>query len=353
MYRESTVGILTFHRCINYGSYWQARCLVEGIRRLGYGAVLLDHRSARIDRAEWQCALNPTARQTTIEDRRAYSEKMRRFFHAFDALPTSPAFAIDHPQEADEYGLVVVGSDEVWNLRHPWYGGHPLFYGEGLKGDLASYAASFGNYNSSDGLDPPWRDRLRSFDAISVRDRNSHNLVAGALEQPPELVLDPCLQFPDVIDPVLLDRPEPYALVYGHSFPHWFRDEVQQWATARNLTLLSVGYRNSWADEQLIEAGPQEFAGLIAGATAVITNFFHGCVFSLINDKPFACVPSDYRSNKVRDLLDMLGASDRLIVEGSADQLSQVLACPAGSTTYDIISDMRRTSGRYLHHVLG
>ncbi len=26
------VGVLTFHRCINYGSYWQARCLVEGLR---------------------------------------------------------------------------------------------------------------------------------------------------------------------------------------------------------------------------------------------------------------------------------------------------------------------------------
>jgi hypothetical protein len=27
------VGVLTFHRCINYGSYWQARCLVEGLRK--------------------------------------------------------------------------------------------------------------------------------------------------------------------------------------------------------------------------------------------------------------------------------------------------------------------------------
>ena len=26
-------GVLTFHRCINYGSYWQARCLMEGLRR--------------------------------------------------------------------------------------------------------------------------------------------------------------------------------------------------------------------------------------------------------------------------------------------------------------------------------
>ena len=30
------VGVLTFHRCINFGSYWQARCLVEGLRSRGH-----------------------------------------------------------------------------------------------------------------------------------------------------------------------------------------------------------------------------------------------------------------------------------------------------------------------------
>ena len=29
------IGVLTFHRCINYGSYWQARSLVEGLRSRG------------------------------------------------------------------------------------------------------------------------------------------------------------------------------------------------------------------------------------------------------------------------------------------------------------------------------
>jgi len=68
MFRESTVGILTFHRCINYGSYWQARCLVDGIRKLGPEAVLLDHRPVNIDRVEWRCALTPTAGRTTNDD---------------------------------------------------------------------------------------------------------------------------------------------------------------------------------------------------------------------------------------------------------------------------------------------
>ena len=53
------IGVLTFHRCINYGSYWQARCLVEGLRAAGHDAILLDHVSERVNRAEWRCALSP------------------------------------------------------------------------------------------------------------------------------------------------------------------------------------------------------------------------------------------------------------------------------------------------------
>src|SRR4051794_6038384 len=53
------IGVLTYHRCINYGSYWQARCLAEGLRARGHDAVLLDHHCAWATRAEWRCALQP------------------------------------------------------------------------------------------------------------------------------------------------------------------------------------------------------------------------------------------------------------------------------------------------------
>lgn len=53
------IGILTFHRCINYASYWQARCLAEGIRARGHEVEILDPDSRRVSLAEWKCALRP------------------------------------------------------------------------------------------------------------------------------------------------------------------------------------------------------------------------------------------------------------------------------------------------------
>ena len=83
------IGVLTFHRCINYGSYWQARCLVEGLRAGGHDAVILDHASRRVDLAEWRCALRPTFPATRM-DRPEYRRKVHRFHQAFAALPLSP-----------------------------------------------------------------------------------------------------------------------------------------------------------------------------------------------------------------------------------------------------------------------
>ena len=156
------VGVLTFHRCINYGSYWQARCLVEGLRAAGHDAVLLDHVSERVNRAEWRCALSPILpAPTTAPDRRLYRVKVDRFLDAFAGLPLSAPFDLDEPGGMEPCDLVIVGSDEVWNLRHPWYGRHRLFFGDGLRANrLASYAASFGNHDVHDGLDPGWRAAL-------------------------------------------------------------------------------------------------------------------------------------------------------------------------------------------------
>ena len=83
-------------------------------------------------------------------------------------------------------------------------------------------------------------------------------------------------------------------------------------AAARGLPLISIGYRNAWADEQWLEVGPHQFAALMRNAAGVATNFFHGCVFALLNAKPLACEVTDYRSVKISDLLAKLGAQSHL-----------------------------------------
>jgi hypothetical protein len=298
--------------------------------------------------------LRPIPEAPPNAHRDAYVAKARRFFAAFDELPLSRAFPLHAPRESDEFDLVLVGSDEVWNLRHPWYGGEGLFYGDGLSaGRLASYAASFGNQSAVGGLEKYWSDRLTRFDAISVRDRNSQDMVASALGERPALVLDPVLQFSHLVPQSATAGRAPYALVYGHGFPNWLTVSVAQWARANAVQLISIGYDNPWADEQCIDVGPLEFAAMMAGASAVITNFFHGCVFALVNGKPFATAPTDYRFTKVRDLMAALGAEHHMVSERtSAADFNSLLASPLQPQITRNIAILRLDSNAYLDHVL-
>ena len=349
--RRKKIGVLTFHKCINYGSYWQARCLVEGLRALGHDAELLDHDCHCVRRAEAKCALQPKLPKRTPRDELPrYRIKARKFIDEIARLPMSKRFSLHEPEAADEYDAIVVGSDEVWNFRHPWYGSKPIFFGDGLRADrLVSYAASFGNHSAWDGMAADWAEKLQRFSAISVRDENSWHLVRGGTGYESELVLDPCLAFADAAKADAVPNSN-VAIVYGYSFPPWLAERVRTWADQTGTRLLSIGYSNDWADEQRISAGPAEFAEAMVGARAVITNFFHGCVFALLHGKPWATVPSDYRSIKIPDLAAMIGAEHRLIDERTSDaELAHLLATPEVS---ERLEQHRGRSEAYLHAAL-
>lgn len=350
------IGVLTFHRCINYGSYWQARCLAEGLQARGHQALILDHESRRINLAEWKCAYRPVLPTAVPEsDYPLYREKIQRFFHAFDTLPLSPRFQLDKPMEMESCDVVVVGSDEVWNLAHPWYGRCPLFYGEGVRARrLVSYAASFGNYQALWGLEQAWAEKLRNFSLISVRDENSQALVRHAVGFEPDLVLDPCLQFGISLE----ERQhsyleEPYLAVYGHNFTPEFARQVKAYARQQGLPLISIGYRNDWADRQWITADPHDFGHFIARAEAVATNFFHGCVFALRNGRPFVCEPSSYRNTKILGLLRQVSGEKHLL---SADtpfaEYQERLGQPLDPAIIQHIKRQRQLSGAFLDRAL-
>jgi Polysaccharide pyruvyl transferase len=350
-----TVGVLTFHRCINYGSYWQARCLVEGLRTRGVNAIILDHDSARIKAFEWRCALHyvPVS-SLPWRDLFCYILKLLKLSSARAKLPQSRKFPLDEPSRMEKFDIVVVGSDEVWNLTHPWYGGCRLFFGEGIPARrLISYAASFGNYDANGGLDRVWTDYLKRFSAVSVRDLNSQQIVTTALETSIPLVLDPCLQFP----PRPPGGPEPckvpFLAIYGDKFSETFIQRVRGFARSRNLRLLSVGYYNSWAEMQRISASPEEFASIMGNATCIATNFFHGCIFALKNLKPFVTELSTYRRNKIVGLMGQVGAESHLLSAESPDCAWEgCLSEPLHPKVSARIEALRAHSNSYLDYAL-
>ena len=349
------VGVLTFHRCINHGAYWQARSLVEGLRAMGHDAVILDHRSWRVDMRELTWGLWPVSPDFIPPlDYLRYARKEWAFCRAISRLPRSRPFRLEQPAGMEHYDMVLVGSDEVWSPMHAWYGTCPIFYGEGVRTDsLAAYATSFGGHAASEGLDAVRAERLRSFDAISVRDENSRTIVREATGKDVPIVLDPCLQFPIRAAPLRHPPREPYVAVYGYRFSEPFARSVQAWARTQRLPIISIGYRNGWADQNWLTAGPDDFAHFMAGARAVATNFFHGCVFALRHAVPFVCEMLTDRSIKVQNLVASVGAERHLMTrESSMAAYDERLSQPLDTVIPRRLDELRVASAAYLESVL-
>src|SRR3546814_10761870 len=105
--------------------------------------------------------------------------------------------------------------------------------------------------------------------------------------------------------------------------------------------------------EQHITAGPEDFARIMAQSAAVATNFVHGCVFALLNAKPFVCASSPYRFNKVRDLAHAVGAEKHLVAEDAGDShYASSMEEGLNPDIFSRIAALRQRSDAYLDHVL-
>ena len=74
------------------------------------------------------------------------------------------------------------------------------------------------------------------------------------------------------------------------------------------------------------DAGPTEFLGLVRGADLVVTDSYHGMLFSLIFERQFYSVhrqSKDYdQSTRQRSVLATLGIEDRYI-NGNYDDIPE------------------------------
>lgn len=240
----------------------------------------------------------------------------------------------------DHYDVVVVGSDEVFNHR---YGVNLQLHGDVKQAEhVISYAASAGSAMLEDisVIDQKVvREAMANFAAISVRDTATQKYTQALYEGNVHRHLDPVL----VGD---LDQRKHrriwlknYLLVYAYGYRIKSVEEIdaiQKYARERKLKIVSVGGSQPWCD-LYIPASPFRLLDYFYYADAVVTDTFHGTIFSVINQKPFAVIVRNTNQNKIRSLLEDLTLQSREVQK--MNQLAKVLDAPIN---YEIVEEIRR-----------
>lgn len=352
---DMRIGIMSMQRVINYGSYMQALALKTILQELGHEVVFVDYeakpsiqhrRSFRywISRARsllrntglvWTVAnlfrRRPIGYRTTKE----YTDDERAFIPALEKLGVDYA----HPHYRTKVDALIIGSDEVFNCLQNAdnVGFSPELFGKNNRAKiLLSYAASFGNTTlerlQKYGVGRRVGRYLKKFDALSVRDENSARIVRELTGREPEQHMDPALI--GGIENMTWKSNTERGYVAVYAYPNRISreegEDIQRFAEKRGLQVLSLcGKQDVEGFENRSGLSPKEILPYIKNAAFVVTDTFHGTIFSIIQHVPFAVYcrrPQDEpysNSEKLLDLLCKFELTDRLV---SADNDLETIA---------------------------
>lgn len=307
--------IVTVHNSENCGSFLQAFAMQKILQKIGYDVAFLFRDTKNTSHSKTRCLSSILYFLFHLK----FSNAWNIFYQwiTFESLHRKYFHQVKiNGKFASETDLIVLGSDTIWNFEDKYfYDTAERLLGCLFKGkSIISYAASLGN-TSTDIFKEVVSNYggLNHIKKILVRDSYSQRALKSAFNRDSQLVCDPTLLLPANDFEELCKSfhiEENYILLYYFGdVSTEIKDEIIRYSISHNLRIVSLIYKREWCDF-FVPSSPINMISYFRKATAVITNTFHGCAFSLVFQKPFAV--HEEGKVKVKELLDTYNSDERL-----------------------------------------
>lgn len=317
------IGILSMQKILNYGSFLQAFSLKHQLEKRGGEVYFIDIKQGRtiIENSSDSQKIN-------------YASKFDKYFlkrieHYLMGKKMNAIHTDDHKRyletdkalpQSEKFDLAVIGSDEVFNATVPsrWGFSTQLFGKIDNAKHVVTYAASCGSTSFEDaqkyGIVDELREATSNLENVSVRDANSKEFVERITGKIPEVNVDPVfLTDYDEFLPVV-KRKKPFMIVYAYPNRITNEEEIQaikSYAKKNGLDIVCVGNHQRWCKHN-IPANAFELLGYFKAAQCVVTDTFHGTVFSIKYNKKFVTFVRESNYNKLFGLLDTFCLTERI-----------------------------------------
>ena len=320
------IGILSMQEVKNYGSFLQAFSLKKNIETLGHECDFIN--------------IIPGAQIGKFKQRRFHNIRLLverlwgwdwlKRLKAIYLFQTRfkkeflPFLGVKSGDTSGFHDIVVIGSDEVFNCaQKTWFGFTPQLYGDDINArKVISYAASFGATTIEKlnelGIENDIGKMLEyNFSKVSVRDENSRFVVKELTGREPVINVDPVLIYDYTPYMPKYKMGTNYMIVY--SYPGRISDEneviaIQRFARKKGLRLLSIGHYFSWCDDVVVPT-PFEVLAWFRDASYIVTDTFHGSVFSIKYNKQFCTIVREMNNQKLTYLLEQFGLVSRIVTD--------------------------------------
>lgn len=359
------IGILSMQRIKNYGSFLQAYALKRILEDLGNEVEFVDyHLEEPIitdgvkEKGKLQKGMAALSGKAKLRHKFKYIKHKNGFSKHFEKLSLT-----EEPNYNPKLDTLVIGSDEVFNvIQSNKNVGYSLeLFGKNHNAKkVITYAASFGNttldkinsYNKTSEIS----ELLNDIDEISVRDQNSFDIVKKLIGKESYVNLDPVLIY-DYVNSNLIPKlniKEKYMILYAYNgrITNEEAKYIKTLAKKKNIKVYSIGGAQPYADK-FIDCTPFEVLAYFKNAEYIVTDTFHGSIFSIINNKPFVTLVRKSKGNsygneeKLTYLLENLNLKDRITY--SYDKIEDILNEKINyKETNKIIESERKKTINYL-----
>lgn len=338
--RQIKIAILTQPLGHNYGGLLQAFALQRLLESLGYQVQTLNRVAKPSLRLRVKIALQHAlsylqGKAKYLSNARSHRELNRNLEQFRDAfIKLSPP--IKSSKELHDYivvngfDAVVVGSDQVWRPRYsPKLEDFFLGFARDIENlTKISYAASFGvsDFAVTRSQKLHYANLLHEFHAVSVREASAIRLCERELNyHQAKLIPDPTLYFGRAFYSDIAKRSKQPK--QGRYLLSYLLDETKERrqlvdALAQRCGLLASELMPKSVTRFGRNMQPlmpiEEWLARFENADYVITDSFHGCVFSLIFNKKFVAIGNAARGlDRFESLLSQFCLKERLICDGS------------------------------------
>lgn len=334
------VGIITIHNSPNYGACLQAFALWKYIEQQGCDCEIIDlyrpHQEEYIPSKIYKPYYKTRSVKSLLKKvikiaclkktkQLPYSiEAFAKFKKFNSAIKLSKAYKKIDDLYANPpiYDLYIAGSDQLWNPTQP-YCLEPYFLTFVPHGSKKiSFATSIGITNLTNKEKQDFKKWLLQFDAISVREKQAQTLLESFVNRDIEQVADPTFLLEESYWKSMIKIPtitQPYILLFTLNHNQQLLDYSLHLSTESGIPLIYLCQTAKQLDNSfttITNASIEEFLGYIAHAEMVITESFHGTVFSLIlGTKNFYSYISknSVRGSRLEDLLTTFHLESHLL----------------------------------------
>lgn len=298
------VGILTFHDAHNYGAVLQAFALKKYIQKLGYDVSIINYHHETI----------PDGYPKENNEKRW--EKFDKFIKELIDNDTK-TYINEHELEILDIDYWICGSDQIWNTEITRGFNKGFFLDFNTNGKKIAYAVSMGINALPKEQEEDFKNSLNQIDEISVREETLQKYAKKFTDKEVEKVLDPTLllEEKDYESLILDNNYGEYVLIYALGPDERLIKIANKIAKEKNVKIIELNDKKNenYFCEQISDAGPDEFLTLIKNAKAIVTNSFHGTIFSIIFEKEFYTITRLNRNSRMKNILKIVDMEDRLI----------------------------------------